>query len=261
MINPLKLSVEVNRVVCREEHGIFLRRYWRFRGGKWYGGIATADCVGCNLRCKFCGPVLYMTKNKLIGEFRTPEEVVRRLVNIAFKRKYRYIRISGGEPTICIEHLFQLLEIIGDYPFIFILETNGILIGHDKSIAKRLSSYENVHVRVSLKGTNREEFQRLSMAYEEFFDYQLRALENLLNYGVSFHPAVVASFISSENINKLKKVLAEIDKEMVENLEIEYIVLYPHVIESLKRHGLVPTKAYTVDWELIDSNEFIARYL
>jgi uncharacterized Fe-S cluster-containing radical SAM superfamily protein len=23
-------------------------------GGRWYGGIATADCVGCNLRCVFC---------------------------------------------------------------------------------------------------------------------------------------------------------------------------------------------------------------
>ena len=38
-----------NKVVKGE-----LRKYYRFRTDRWYGGIATADCVGCGLICKFC---------------------------------------------------------------------------------------------------------------------------------------------------------------------------------------------------------------
>jgi uncharacterized Fe-S cluster-containing radical SAM superfamily protein len=48
--DPLKLGEAVQAHVVREDE----RKYYRFRGGKWYGGIATADCVGCNLRCVFC---------------------------------------------------------------------------------------------------------------------------------------------------------------------------------------------------------------
>jgi uncharacterized Fe-S cluster-containing radical SAM superfamily protein len=31
-----------------------LRKYYRFRWAGYYGGIATADCVGCCLRCLSC---------------------------------------------------------------------------------------------------------------------------------------------------------------------------------------------------------------
>lgn len=37
--------------------------------------------------------------------------------------------------------------------FMFILETNGILIDSDPSYARELSRFDNVHVRVSLKAT------------------------------------------------------------------------------------------------------------
>ena len=261
MIDPLELTRMLREIVCKEESGIVLRRYWRFRGGQWYGGIATADCVGCNLRCKFCGPVLYMTKKKLLGALETPKNVAKKLVSIALKHNYRYLRISGGEPTICPEHLFQLLDALREYPFIFILETNGILLGYDKSIVEQLSQYRNVHVRISIKGTNPLEFQELTMADKKFFEYQLRALKNLLDYELSFHPAVVASFTTPQNIEKLRRELANIDPSLAEHLEIEYIVLYPHVIESLIKHKLFPKRAYTMKWELIGEEDFKRRLL
>jgi uncharacterized Fe-S cluster-containing radical SAM superfamily protein len=31
-----------------------LRKYYRFRPFRFNGGITTADCVGCCLRCGFC---------------------------------------------------------------------------------------------------------------------------------------------------------------------------------------------------------------
>jgi uncharacterized Fe-S cluster-containing radical SAM superfamily protein len=48
--DPIQRSEEVARLVCEGDR----RRYRRFRPARFFGGIATADCVGCNLRCLFC---------------------------------------------------------------------------------------------------------------------------------------------------------------------------------------------------------------
>jgi uncharacterized Fe-S cluster-containing radical SAM superfamily protein len=32
-------------VICKGNK----RKYYRFRAGRFYGGIATADCMGCNM--------------------------------------------------------------------------------------------------------------------------------------------------------------------------------------------------------------------
>ncbi len=261
MVDPIRLGEIVKAKFCAERDGIFYRRYWRFRGGLWYGGIATADCVGCNLRCKFCGPRICMSRKGKYGSLKSPEEVANILLSIAQRRGYRYLRISGGEPTICFQHLLQVIDRVKTSKYVFILETNGIILGIDGSYAEQLSRYPNIHVRVSIKGTNPQEFSTLTMAPAQYFEYQIRALENLLRYEVSFHPAVVASFTTSKNIEKLRERLWNIDPTLAENLEIEYIVLYPHVIESLNRHNLIPTKAYTTRWRLIDSEEYRRRYL
>ena len=226
----------------------------------WYGGIATADCVGCNLRCVFCGPILSWMKKPTVGEYKSPKEVVKLLSMIAYKRGYRYIRVSGGEPTICMEHLIQVLEEARNLPFLFILETNGILFGVHKEYVEMLSEYPNIHIRVSIKGANENEFERLTQAKKEFFKYQIQALVNLLDVGVSFHPAVVASFSTQDSINELKAKLNKISSELTDALEIEYIVLYPHVIRSLLKHGITPTRAYTTNWRLISGKEFEMLY-
>lgn len=67
-------------------------------------------------------------------------------------------------------------------------------------------------MRVSLKGTTLDEFSKLTGAKPEAFEYQLKALENLLNYGISCHPAVMLSFSTKDNFMKLIGKLMEIDK-------------------------------------------------
>lgn len=92
------------------------RKYYRVaRGGRWYGGCAAADCVGCNLKCVFCwsgAPRDYPDK---IGKFYHPEEVFSKLDQIASRKGYRYVRISGNEPTIGREHLLKVLELNDQY--------------------------------------------------------------------------------------------------------------------------------------------------
>ncbi|QOJ78723.1 radical SAM protein [Infirmifilum lucidum] len=243
--NPLLLGEAVRRMVSRGVE----RKYYRFRGGRWYGGISTADCVGCNLRCVFCWSREPREKPWL-GKWRfyAPEEVYGRIRVIALKKGYTQLRISGNEPTLAWEHLLRVLELVEeDGLFTFILETNGIEIGADKSKARDLSKFTHVHVRVSLKGTSHEEFHKLTGAREEFYEYQLSALKNLADYGVPAHPAVMLSFSSEASYRSLLERLGEIDPRYVKDFEEEYVFLYPHVVENLRKAGLSPRVAYSPD--------------
>ncbi|MEM1558209.1 MAG: radical SAM protein, partial [Thermoproteota archaeon] len=128
--DPLELMEKVREFATRiGPDGLEERRYYRFRGGRWYGGIATADVVGCNLRCGFCWSWREASHKMSEGFFYKPDEVFRKLVSIAEKHKYKLVRLSGGEPTISKKHILKLLELFRDTDFTFILETNGILIG------------------------------------------------------------------------------------------------------------------------------------
>ncbi|MEM1521335.1 MAG: radical SAM protein, partial [Candidatus Korarchaeum sp.] len=215
------------------------------RGGRWYGGIATADCVGCNLRCVFCWSNFPRDNPQANWDLYSPDEVYSRLSSIASREGYELLRVSGNEPTICWDHLIELLELVeSDGRFRFILETNGILIGSDRSRARKLSSFTRLHVRVSLKGACEEEFSLLTGAKPEAFELQLRALENLADEGVSAHPAAMLSFSSGESIRKLLRRIEEIEPAYLRRFEEEYVFLYPHVKERLRRAGVTPKMAY-----------------
>jgi len=247
--DPLVLTEAIRKIVTRVVDGVEFRKYYRFRGGRWYGGIATADCVGCNLMCRFCWGWRVRDNASRVGDFYSPRDVASRLVSIAYRRGYRQVRISGGEPTISMNHLVGVLEALESMGsrLLFILETNGILIGARREYARMLSKFRNVHVRVSLKGCNEREFHMLTGAKPEVFQLQLNALRNLLDEGVSCHPAVMLSFSSKESLEELKVRLGEIDGSLVEELEEEYVFLYPHVVELLKKHGLTPRVAFRPD--------------
>ena len=229
MYNPLELAELTRKIVCKNDK----RKYYRFRPSRFYGGIVTADCVGCCLRCVFCWSWRETTKPAESGKFCTPEEVAGRLISIAEKKKLYQLRISGNEPTICREHLIRVLELIPK-DYMFILETNGILIGGDMTYAEELSRFSNLYVRVSLKGTCEEEFSRLTGAVPEGFQLQLRAIENLRKYNVKVHPACMISFSPSENIKALQERLKNIDP-VFEDFEVEELILYPSVEERLRR--------------------------
>jgi len=239
--DPLELAARVRPVVSAGN----LRRYYRIaRPGRWYGGIATADCCGCCLKCVFCWSGLPRDHPE-IGELYEPAEVFRRLDSCASKHGYGLLRVSGNEPTLCPEHLLELLQLVEESKYRFILETNGILI--DRNYARKLSSFRRLHVRVSLKGTNEQEFSRLTGSIPSSFNLQLSALKHLLDEGVSCHPAVMLSFSEPGGLEGLKARLADIDPKLPGQLEEEYVFLYPHVSERLKKAGLAPKISYRPD--------------
>ncbi len=178
------------------------RSYYRFRAAKFYGGIATADCVGCNLKCWYCWSKAPRDEPEKYGRFYSPEEVASKLISIAKNNGFKQVRVSGNEPTLCREHLLKVIELIPT-DLLFILETNGIELGRDESFVRELARFKNLHVRLCLKGTNRQNFAKITKAPAEWFDLQLRAAEYLKKFRVSFHMALMAELFSREEIDDL----------------------------------------------------------
>jgi uncharacterized Fe-S cluster-containing radical SAM superfamily protein len=231
-IDPIAWAEETWKIVGSGDK----RKYYRFRPASYYGGIATADCVGCCLRCLFCWSWHIVTQPEKAGRFYSPEEVVQNLTSIIKKEGFHQIRISGNEPTLHRSHLLKILKLI-PREIHFILETNGILIGHDPSYAKDLSCFPHLYVRVSLKGACPEDFSRLTQAKPEGFNYQLRALENLVKEGVDCFPAVMTKLSSQGEIKRLRQRLKEIQPNF-EDFEEEELILYPFVLDHLQKASI-----------------------
>ena len=236
--DPVGRAASTEATVCKGER----RKYYRFRPARFYGGIATADCLGCCLRCLFCWSWDNVVKADRRGEFHSPEQVVRKLVAIARKRRFQQVRVSGNEPTIGREHLIGVLKALPK-DLLFILETNGILLGCDDSYAEELAQFENLYVRVSLKGASEQEFVTLTGAKPEGFGLQIKALENLHRAGVDAQPAVMTSFSTPENLSSLRKRLGQIGTGF-EHFETEELVLYGDVEERLRKARLTYRVAY-----------------
>ena len=164
------------------------------------------------------------------------------LTAIARKRGFQQVRISGNEPTIGRKHLIGVLKALPK-DLVFILETNGILIGYDRSYAEELANFENLCVRVRLKGANELEFATLTGAKPEGFELHIKALEKLHKAGVNAQPAVMVSFLMPESLSQLRTRLGHIDRGF-EHFETEELVLYGDVEQRLKKADLTYTVAY-----------------
>ena len=237
--DPVQRHLAVEKLVTRMGPDGQERKYYRVRPARWYGGIVTADCVGCGLLCRFCWVAdAVMMRPADVGRFYSPIRIVESLITLARKCGLKLLRVSGGEPTIGKAHLLGVLEALELKGYRFILETNGILIAYDADYAKNLSRFDFLHVRVSLKGCCEEEFSKLTGAKPEGFALQLEALRRLVKEGVSCHASVMSSFSTRQSLQKLMHRLEEINPNLVEGLEIEELILYPHVSQRLNRHGL-----------------------
>jgi uncharacterized Fe-S cluster-containing radical SAM superfamily protein len=245
LYDSVQRHLAIEKLVTRPGTGGQEKKYYRFRPARWYGGIVTADCAGCGLLCRFCwvrdSVMLHPADT---GVFCTPRHVADNLTALARKCGFRQLRVSGGEPTIGKAHLLKLLDLLKDKGFSFVLETNGILLGYDEDYAGGLAKYDFVHVRVSLKGCNNQEFSMLTGADSKGFELQLSSLGKLTEAGVRCHPSVMVSFSDRENLGKLKQKLRQIDPDLAEQVEVEELILYPHVHKRLEKYGLRHISGY-----------------
>ena len=217
------------------------RKYARLaRPLRFYGGTTSATEVGCNLRCKFCFSDAPVRKPHSTGKFYTPQQVFDALTKSARKYGHKLISASASEGTLGKQHLFELLELVDESEFIFVLETNGMTIGHDPEFARQLSRFKNLHVRVSIKGATKDEYQKLTGAMSSSYDLPYKALGCLIKEKVSCNACISISFSSPENIKKAEDRLYSIWPGLLKSLEKEHITLFPKVYSRLKKLDMMP---------------------
>ena len=217
------------------------RKYARLaRPLRFYGGTTSATEVGCNLRCKFCFSDAPVRKPHSTGKFYTPQQVFDALTKSARKYGHKLISASASEGTLGKQHLYELLELVDKSEFIFVLETNGMTIGHDRQFAKELSRFKNLHVRISIKGATKEEYNKLTGAMSSSYDLPYMALDYLMREEVSCNACLSISFSSPENIKKAENRLYDLRPGLLKSLEKEHITLFPKVYKRLKKIDMMP---------------------
>ena len=208
---------------------------------RFYGGTTSATEVGCNLRCKFCFSDKPVWKPKTTGRFYSPKEVFDGLAKNARKHGHKTISASASEGTLGRQHLFELLDLVEQSEFVYILETNGMTLGADSEFAQQLARYKNLHVRVSIKGANSQEYHRLTGARHPSYELPFHALKHLIDAGVSCNACIMASFSTDASLTAFKQRVYQLHPGILKSLEIEHITLFPKVREQLKKYGLKPS--------------------
>ena len=238
--NPITLAAATEKVVVEGAR----RKYVQLgRPLRFYGGTTSATEVGCNLRCKFCFSDKPVWKPKNTGKFYSPQEVFDGLARSAGKYGHKIISASASEGTIGREHLIQLLDLVEDSEFVYVLETNGLILGNDPDYVNALSKYNSLHVRVSIKGDNPEQYYELTGADPVSYELPYVAIQNLIAAGVSCNACLMASFSDEDGIQRVKEKLYEIHPGILKSLEIERITLFPKVAQRLSRKGLNPIRS------------------
>ncbi|UCE41653.1 MAG: 4Fe-4S cluster-binding domain-containing protein [Candidatus Aminicenantes bacterium] len=235
--DPLKRSEEVENQVTKENQ----RLYYRFRPAPYYGGIATADAVGCSFLCAYCWNYnrnLYPEKFK---KFYSSQQVADKLLHIARRKSFRLFRISGAEPVLGENSFFHLIEVLrlinqSKPSSLFILETNGFYLGYRTDILEKFQEFSNLRVRVCIKGVDEDSFAKITGAIKDFYRFPLIALRELEGLGIKAWPALMGDLFSREKISKFESSL--IENGIRSELELEFLETYPFVLENMKERKI-----------------------
>ena len=234
--DPIALAAATEKVVVRGNQRKYVQLGRRLR---FYGGSISATEVGCNLRCKFCFSDKPVWKPGRVGRFYTPQAVFDGLDRAAQKYKTKIISASASEGTIGKQHLMGLLELVDQSEYTYVLETNGMILGADSEYVRALKHFKNLHVRVSMKGCSSEEFHKLTGAKRSAYDLPFKALQLLIQEGISCNVCLSVSFSDDGAIEVAKRRLYELWPGLLKSLELEKIKLFPKVRQRLIDHKML----------------------
>jgi uncharacterized Fe-S cluster-containing radical SAM superfamily protein len=250
--DPLELARITEEIVIRKGPEGVERKYTNFYSVPVYRGIATGYAVGCCLRCIYCWSDWSRDFPDKLGKFYSPKEVALRLFKAAEEGivyspywrkiipKVNKLRLSGCEPTIGKEHLLAVLNFVKEskYP-LFILETNGIILGSDKDYVKKLAEFKDkLYVRVSFKAATPEGFTMRTGAIGKYYELPFKALKYLLDEEINARAAAMTDprVMPKEERKLLIQMLNEIDPKANydKTLEEEVIDPYDTTIKRLR---------------------------
>jgi uncharacterized Fe-S cluster-containing radical SAM superfamily protein len=236
--DPLELARRTEALVCDGDR----RKYTKFSCQGFYGGIATGYTCGCCLRCVFCWVSWSRDFPERYGTFTSSERAFQKLSLAARKKGYRQVRISGAEATLGKAHLMGLLERVERSSYrVFIVETNGILLGADPDYARELARFSKVHARIALKAGTPEKYTLRTGALPDSFDWPFIGIENLLKNGVSLHVAAMSAdsrLVSDDERKRLYGRLRSIHPALLNHLEEEEVHPYHNALARLRHAGI-----------------------
>lgn len=149
--------------------------------------------MGCNMRCKHCGSIC---ETSLPGELTTEEAL--NLCDDLGKMDFRFITLSGGEPTIR-KDWFLIAKRLSDNGIIPTMISNGWLLDEEK-IDQAISSGVNT-IAISLDGLEEtHDFMRR----ENSFSRSMQGLRLMKEKGL---PSSVITTINKKNINELPELM------------------------------------------------------
>jgi len=218
--DPVQRSKEVENIVMQGDK----RLYYRFRFAKFYGGIVTADAIGCNLLCAYCWNYSKNLNPSGFGEFYCPSEVAARLLDLSKKCGCDQFRVSGAEPILGRASTLHLAEVIEQVKGHFIIETNGVMLGCDQSLIDILEPLSNIHIRLCIKAHNSLDFEKITGAKLEGFAYQLLAVDHLQKARISYSIAVMSPFVDPTKLS-------------CHVHEVEDLFLYKSTEKNLRQRG------------------------
>ena len=234
--DPIKRAREVEKIVMKGNS----RLYYRFRPAPYYGGIVTADAIGCSFLCAYCWNYNRNLNPKQFGKFYSPEAVSSNLLRIADKKSFSLFRITGSEPIlgeVSFKHLIEVIkEIFKKKAWSkFVIETNGLILGYRSDLIKYLK-FPNLWVRIAIKGVDEKSFESITGAKKDFFRYPIRAVKELQKRHIRAWPAVMKDLFKDSEIENLKDILK---KEGIKgDIELEKLERYPFVLDNMKKREI-----------------------
>lgn len=201
LFDPVCRAREVEKLVMDGDK----RRYYRFRHAKFYGGINTADAVGCCLLCAYCWNY-EKNENPTTGDLFSAEEVANKLIKLAEKNDCWKFRISGCEPFLgeaSTRHLYKVIKIISSYNSIssFIIESNGLMVGYDPSLLDDIPklSISRLKLRICLKAENEAQSQQITGA-RGAFDLQMKGIKAISEKRLNLTVATMPNFVKTVDL-------------------------------------------------------------
>lgn len=233
--DPVERSHEIEKIVMQGN----ARRYYRFRYAKFYGGVITGDASGCNLLCAYCWNY-YRNEDPLrakdLGYF-SPKEVVAKFKGMGKSHTCNKFRVSGSEPFLgeaSTKHLATIINTMQSSRFI--VESNGLMLGHDPSLIGHLVGLSNVQVRIAVKGSDPSTWSKVTGAKGKFQPYQIAAIKALRAEGLNVSVAYMDEFVDPNLLGL----------GYGEDYDIEGLRYYKSTKARLKERGLLKnaTKPY-----------------
>jgi uncharacterized Fe-S cluster-containing radical SAM superfamily protein len=242
-----------------------------------YNEVFIYQLKGCNLHCVYCFVDDWNKDGRLSHEARffSLDEILSAFYRERERRKLCHetplnrIRPSGGEPTLVIEQLPELLhklEEAGLEREVHVQSDTNLTTGHfidwleakgevQKGILEEIASYKNFSLLASFKGTDPKNFSHNVRVSPKLFEEQFYSFKKWLDAGVDVYP-----FLYNPNPASLGSFMDRFAHEVGEGAYLKTWVfslkMYETVKARLRREavmrGVDPDqyiRAYAEEWQ------------